>query len=209
MTEVELAKNFIFYLQDSFDLYFEVNDIDIIGKKGNILIGVEVKTSLNFKVIEQAYNNQTIVNYSYIAVPRPKDRTFKYKLCSMLGIGILTFHPYGRRGLWEIREELKPKFLRKAFTKWFEPHPNLKRSIPGSPSGPGVISAFKITVENIERYIKRHPGCTIKNIFNDINHHYSGLSSMRGSIYGYIHSGVIPTIKIENHEGTYKLYLKE
>lgn len=41
MTEAELAKNFIYYLQDSYDLYYEVKDVDIIGKSGNILIGVE------------------------------------------------------------------------------------------------------------------------------------------------------------------------
>ena len=207
MTEVELAKNFIFYLQDSYDLYYEVRDIDIVGKAGNILIGVEVKTSLNFKVIEQAYENRWMLHYSYIAVPWSKNMNFKLTICEMFGIGVLTFRTHNGR-FWDIREELKPKFFRKANTKWFKPDPNLKRSKPGSPSGAGVVSAFNITVENIERYIKRHPGCTIREVFEGINHHYENLSSMRGNIYGYIHSGVIPTIRIEN-EGKYKLYLKE
>ena len=143
MTEVELAKNFIFYLQDSYDLYYEVRDIDIVGKAGNILIGVEVKTSLNFKVIEQAYNNQPSVNYSYVAVPWSKNMDFKRQICESFGVGILTFRPYNRT-FWHVEEYLKPKFIRKAHTKWFKPHPDFKRSIPGSPSGPGVISAFKI-----------------------------------------------------------------
>lgn len=208
MTEAELAQNFVFYLQDSFDLYYEVNGIDIVGKKGNILIGVEVKTSLNFKVIEQAYENQHMVNYSYIAVPWSKKSDFQYKICGMFGIGVLTFRSHNHR-FWDIREELKPRFERKANTKWFKAHPNLKRSKPGSPSGPGVISAFNITVENIEKYIRRHPGCRIKDVFEAIDHHYENLSSMRGSIYGYIHSGIIPTVRVENHGGAYKLYLKE
>lgn len=204
MTEAELAKNFIFYLQDSYDLYYEVNDIDIVGKSGNIIIGVEVKTSLNFKVIEQAWNNQYCLHYSYVAVPWSKNMDFKMRICSMHGIGVLTFRSHNGK-FWEIREEIKPKFHRKAYTKWFVPSPDFKRSIPGSPSGPGVISAFKITVENIERYVKRHPECTIKELFENINHHYSGLSSMKNCIYKYIRDGVIKGIGVENS----KLYLKQ
>lgn len=203
MTEVELAKNFVFYLQDSYDLYYEVRDVDIIGKSGNILIAVEVKTSLNFKVIEQAYTNRTMVNYSYIAVPWSKSMHFKLKICAMLGVGVLSFRSHNGK-FWEIREEVKPNFLRKSNTKWFVPHPDLKRSKPGSPSGTGVITAFNITVENIEKYVTRHPGCTIKELFEAINHHYSGLSSMRNCIYKYIRDGVIENIEIENS----KLYLK-
>lgn len=205
MKEAQLAQHFVEYLQDSYDLYYEVRDVDIIGKSGNILIGVEVKTSLNFKVIEQAYENRTMVNYTYIAVPWSRNSHFQHKICEMFGIGILSYRSTDGR----IREEVKPKFLRRAYTKWFKPHPDLKRSKPGSPSGIGVVSAFNITVENIERYVKRHPGCTIKDIFGGIDHHYSGMSSMRGSIYKYINAGIIPTIRIENLEGTYRLYFKE
>lgn len=197
MTEAELAKNFIYYLQDSYDLYYEVNEIDIVGINGNILIGVEVKTSLNFKVIEQAYENRTMVNYSYIAIPWSKKSDFQYKICSMFGIGVLSFRSHNGK-FWEIREEVKPEFLRRAYTKWFIPHPDLKRSKPGSPSGAGVISAFKITVENIERYVNKNQGCTIKELFNAINHHYSGLSSMSNCIYKYIREGVIKSIRVEN-----------
>ena len=31
MKETELAKNFIFYLQDSYDLYYEVADINTVN----------------------------------------------------------------------------------------------------------------------------------------------------------------------------------
>lgn len=203
MIEAELAKNFIYYLQDSFDLYYEANNIDIVGINGKILIGVEVKTSLSFKVIEQAWNNRNLVHYSYVAVPWVKNSQFKYDICAMFGIGVLTFRPYNRT-FWDVREELKPKLVRHAHTKWFKPHPNLKRSKPGSPSGPGIVSAFNITVENIEKHVARHPGCTIKELFNGINHHYSGLSSMRGCIYKYIRDGVINNIEVENS----KLYIK-
>lgn len=205
MKEVELAQKFVEYLKDSYDLYYEVRDVDIIGKAGNILIGVEVKTSLNFKVIEQAYANRTMVNYSYIAVLWSRNSDFQHKICKVYGIGVLSYRDTDGR----VREEVKPLLQRRAYTKWFKPHPDLKRSKPGSPSGTGVISAFNITVENIERYVRRHPGCTIKEVFGGIDCHYESFSSMRGSIYKYIHGGIIPTIKIENIEGTYRLYFKQ
>ncbi len=63
MTEAELAQKFVEYLQDQYELYFEVEGVDIVAKNGHILIAVEVKTSLNFRVIEQAYKSK-VFNYA-------------------------------------------------------------------------------------------------------------------------------------------------
>ena len=79
---------------------------------------------------------------------------------------------------WDIREEIKPKLLRKAYTKWFKPHPNLKRSKPGSPSGAGVISAFNITVENIG---------TVKV---DVD---ASLAPLTGTVFNYLKLNGVPS----------------
>ena len=206
MKETELAQDIITYF-DKFDLYFEIWDVDIIAKSGNIITGVETKTTLNFKVIEQAFRNKSYCHYSYIAVPFAKNRSFQYQICKDYGIGILeaTYSEFNGK-LCDIRERVKPKLNRMAVTKNLPLTDESKKSIPGASGKAGTtITAFKITVQNMEYYIARHPGCTFKELFNNIDHHYSSFSSARGSIYEWMRRGIIDTIYSSNG----KLYLHE
>ena len=154
---------------------------------------------MNFKVIEQAYNNKGYVHYSYIAVPRTRDAYFKHRICADYGIGILEFDS-NNGYLWDIKEVVKPKFNRKARTKWFIPDPRMKKLKAGTPAAKGTITAFKLTTERIEKYVKKHPGCEIKDVFKNIEHHYRSLSSGRSSIMQYIDKGVIKTIRREGNQ---------
>ena len=109
MTEAELAQKFVEYLRDLDykDLYFELLGIDILVKEKHYTIGLEVKTSLNFKVIEQAYENlQRKVNYSYVAVPHSRDHFFQRRICKDYGIGVITYD----RG--NVYMDMKAKFNR-------------------------------------------------------------------------------------------------
>lgn len=54
------------------EVYAEVGNVDVLGIKGATNIIVEMKTSLNFKVIEQAYRGLKYAHYVYIAVPITK-----------------------------------------------------------------------------------------------------------------------------------------
>lgn len=195
MTEIELAKYFVDYLSEGNELYFEVQNVDIVAKSGHILTSVEVKTSLNFKVIEQAKYNMPKFHYNYIAVPQPKIEHFGFEICKMLGIGILTF--YNNYDTTEIKERIKPKLNRKALTHCVYLHPDQQKSIPGAKTGEtGVKTAFKITVENLELYVNRHKGCTINDAINNIDHHYGAFRPARNGIYQHIKNKVIKTIKL-------------
>jgi hypothetical protein len=209
MKETEIAQDVVEYLKD-YDLYFEVMDVDIIAKSGNILTSVEVKTSLNFKVIEQAFYNKNHFHYSYIAVPRSKNRSFAYQICRDYGIGVIELYYHknykNEVKLYDIREVEKPKLNRKAFNNHIRLTAEDKKSIPGASGKDGTTrTAFKITVEAIEEYVQRHPGCTIKDLFNNIDHHYSSLTSARGSMYTYLNNGVISSVRLIDG----KLYLNE
>lgn len=205
MKETEIAQDVVNYLSD-YDLYFEVYDVDIIAKLGNILTAIEVKINLNFKVIEQAYRNKTMHHYSYIAVPYARDRQFAYGICRDYGIGVLEVKYCPIRGKFQyVHETVRPKLNRKAFTKHIKLTQEDKKSVPGASGSDGTTrTSFKITLEEMERYIKRHQGCTFKELFDNIDHHYSGFTSARGSTYQWIKRGVIKNIYVKNG----KLYLK-
>lgn len=205
MKETELAQHFVEYLSDMYDLYFEVGTIDIVGKKGNIVIAVEVKKALNFKVIQQAYDNIKSAHYSYVAVPRSsaKNNPFALKICEEFGIGVLEYNE--DFAYTKIIEKVKPKLNRKAYTQYAKrltPDSMYKRTTPGAKSG-DTITAFSVTVENLEAYVHRHHGCLIKDALNSITHHYGSISSAKSCIIQYIDRGVIKTIRRDGN----KLYI--
>lgn len=199
MSEAELAQKFVDYLKEDYELFFEMYDVDIIGRDRDkkFTIGVEVKTSLNFKVIEQAYYNLNHrVNYSYIAVPETKDISFAFTICKMIGIGVLVCHD-GRYVYQKIPAKLNRhnRISRLNFREVY------KQAIPGTKCGQtGIDSDFNITVKNIERYVVANPGCTIKDVVNNIDYHYSSLSSAKSSIYNRIKSGIIKSIRMEGRQ---------
>lgn len=72
----------------------EVLNVDMVCIKDSSTIAIELKTSLNFKVFEQAALRQRQIDLVYICIPRPKDlykKSFKNKLYLLkrLGIGLI------------------------------------------------------------------------------------------------------------------------
>jgi len=195
MKEVDLAKHFVNYLS-CYDLYFEIPNlnVDIVAKHGNILMAFEVKTTLNFRVIEQAKHNTHYFHYSYICVPESRNMSFAKEICSLYGIGILSIYISGNTAWGDVNEILKPKLHRidKNIKKWIRLPDYSKRSIPGASGGDGTtITPFKNTVENVVKYVKHHNDPTIKEVFDNIDHHYSSVSAAKSSLYQWIRADVI------------------
>ena len=201
MKETELAQKFVEYLK-IYDLYFEVDyyrSVDIVALNGNISIALEVKTSFNFKVFEQALENRNHFNYSYIAVPDFKDDSIQRKLCEDYGIGLLAYD--SKRGYGDVREYVHPKLNRHVDNNKLKSrlHERNKRSLPGSKSGDSEkITAFGVTVENAVRYVKRHPGCTLKEMVDSIPHHYGSNALAKSNLYQWIHKGVIKELALDH-----------
>ena len=201
MKETELAQRFVEYLS-GFDLYFEVDyyrSVDIVAISENISSAFEVKTTFNFKVFEQALENRKHFNYSYIAVPDFNDWGIQRKLCEDYGIGLLIYDT--KRGYNDVRELVHPKLNRHTNNKRLVErlHERNKMSLPGSKSGDSTkITAFGVTVENAVRYVKRHHDCTIKEMVDNIGHHYDSNMLARKNLYQWIHKGVIKELSLVN-----------
>jgi hypothetical protein len=74
----------------------EVNNIDIVAVKDNIICLIELKTSLNIKLLIQGIKRQRITNNVYVAIPRPtskkrfsKDIKDKEHLVRRLELGLI------------------------------------------------------------------------------------------------------------------------
>ncbi len=201
MTEAELAQKFMNHYSD-FDIYPEVpagGIIDIVVNTPPVLIAIEVKKSLNLEVIGQAVKNKEYAHYSYVAVPAAKGRYFAETLCKKLGIGLLVYRaelrPWSKHGDKDWVEERVPaalnrKIRRPKLEEW------MKRSIAGSQSD--RMTAFKYFSEELVTMVKRYGPMPIKKLFEDTPRHYRTFSSFRSCVTGYIRSGVIKGLEIEN-----------
>ena len=100
-------------------------------------------------------------------------------------------------GYGDVREIVHPKLNRHTNNKRLieRLHERNKRSLPGSKSGDSAkITAFGVTVENAVRYVRRHPGCTLKEMVDNIGHHYDSNILARKNLYQWIHKGIIKEI---------------
>ncbi len=212
MKEVELAKYFVNYLS-CYDLYFEATfqNVDIVAKHENIMMAFEVKTSLNFTVIEQAAQNRHWFHYSYICVPYSKNMSFKREICRLYGIGILAINVKGGAIWGNVYEVEKPKlnradrkatdYLKKSLKEYN------KRSIPGASGSDGTtITPFKLTIEKVVNYVNKHPDPTIKEVLENIDHHYSSFTGAKSSLYQWINKGIINEFYFE--KGIVKLSIR-
>ncbi len=96
MSEIELYPALKTYFQDlGFVVRSEVRDIDVVAKKENLLIGIEMKLNLSIALLTQAALRQKTCDLVYLAVPKPKrvvkDKTFKNLLYLLrrLELGLL------------------------------------------------------------------------------------------------------------------------
>lgn len=88
-----------YFAKQGYEVYGEVNDCDVVALKGDELVIVELKLSLNVDLLIQATNRQRLTDQVYVAVPKPKYKKNSKKwhdLCHLikrleLGLFVVTF----------------------------------------------------------------------------------------------------------------------
>jgi len=202
-SEKDIAKILINWLKDlKWDVYQEVeikpfNSIaDIVATQNNVSWTIEVKQNMSLVLLSQAYNYIWQSNYVSIAIPASNHKT-KYNVanifCKDYGIGILRITNN------DVYIELNPKFhkihkklninqkLNENQKNWAEAGNNLKQR----------WSPFQQTCKNIKEYIKENQGSCLKDVINNVNHHYSTPSTAKSCISKWIKEGIIDGIKIK------------
>ena len=200
MKESDLALKFIEYFSEGYEVYKEVpvaGVIDMVVTDGTVKIGIEVKTKLSFKVIEQAFYKKPYLNYAYIAVPMGKDQGFAFYICRQLNIGVLLYNE--KRN--QIVEEVKPTLNRNKSRVVL--HEYMKESVAGSQNQ--RVTAFGNTVNEIVKYLQRHDGATLEEVLHNVEYHWSNFSAAKASVYKWCANGVIKKFKVEKG----KVYLNK
>jgi hypothetical protein len=171
---------------------------DIVAVQGRLVWVIECKRSLGLSVIEQAAHWRYEAHLASVAVPDTKDRRsrsreFAHDVCHWLGIGVLRV---GSRDYVSVARQ--PRLNRKAQPQWLRGClvPQQRDSVPGSEAG-GQWTPFKETCGRLRRFVKEHPGTTMKEAVSDLKHHYCNDVSAIGSLRKWIRQGKVPGVREE------------
>ncbi len=209
MTEIELAKEVITYLEnDGWDVYQEVpigrggeKVADIVAKRGRVIWIIETKTSFTVDVISQAYwwhNHAHFVSVAVASMSDNKVGKFKKDICQTYGIGVIVWE---QTKLYScIKEHVRPKLNRHALTtidKYLTP--DMKTFCPaGAQSDRHRLTPFRITVRELISIVSAQPGIALKDAINLLKKsHYASRQSAVASIKELIDNGTIKELALQ------------
>ena len=222
-SECDLAAPVIRYLlDDHWEVYQEVepkrygNIADIVATRGPLLWVIEIKKSLSLEVIAQAASWTRNAHYVSVAIPQQYRRWTKGKRMAdeflrWKGVGCL--HCKGPNPGWvdaectdlaKVGDIVLPKLNRKAVTDTIreslcEEQKTFAKA--GSPNGKRW-TPFQSTVRQFVRLVHATPGLTMKELVDQLSHHYASASTARSSIAYWIDAGVIEGVE-RRQEGRY------
>lgn len=163
----------------------------------------EAKLSFNFKVIEQAYYWKKHAHLCYIVVPTTtkniSTRNFAREVCKKMGIGVIEVNV--KRGKYFVTVKSEHNNNPKV-PKLYEE----QKKIVSSNSSNTYITPFKVTVMQMNEYMKDKDSSSIIDVVKNINHHYKSINSACRSIKVNIERGVIPGYKIITEKNKLRIY---
>ncbi|KGL43591.1 hypothetical protein [Listeria newyorkensis] len=170
MQEKELyepVRNWLYQQVGCEDVYAEVWDVDVFGTHGACNVVVELKTSLSFKLLDQAVDRVKagVGHYVYIAIPattargggETRFRGVVREIITRYGIGILTVDvPSGTAHV------LRPaKFNRNAVTRRKRGLRSIREGIEvfskdqiGGSKGGETMTSYKYTINSIKKCLR-------------------------------------------------------
>lgn len=214
MGEKELAIPIIKWLEDQhWDVYQEVNfgystRADIVAVRAGKLWTIETKTTLTIAVLEQAHMWTT--DFRSIAVPRSHrgNRNFAYRIASDLKIGVIEVD-----GNY-VQEIQNAPFMRinhgMAKLMMKKLRPEHKTALQAGSKGGGYVTEYSLTMERIKYFIKSNPGCTIREIFENLGKgHYSSSASFKTRTRMALSQWENDWCRIEDISNQFHYYVKD
>ncbi|TGE29772.1 hypothetical protein [Hymenobacter metallicola] len=191
--------------EDGWAIYQEVETpvgrADIVAVRDGIRWAVEVKTSMNLAVMDQARANAAYFHYSSVAVAAPKGgpvtRSWRFaeECGQVFGFGVISLHPKSHETQM-MRTRSRGRLNRRPLP--VKLHEEQKSEVQAGSNRGGQWTTFKSTLRNLEIAVRHSPGIRLRDAIKRISHHYSNEPSATGSISRYIRTGVIKTLRLEN-----------
>jgi len=79
-----------------YDVYAEAKNCDVVGRKNDALVVVELKNNLNISLVSQGVQRQQLAQSVFLGIPEPKkkNRSFRVKqeILKRLGLGLITVY---------------------------------------------------------------------------------------------------------------------
>lgn len=213
-TEMELAEVVITWLEQfQWDVYQEIQIsyggeiADIVAVQYGIVWVIETKKTFGINLIEQCYKWSEYAHYVSAAIPvRKHDTGFGRMICRKFGIGILEVpEPDG----WHFINELqKPKLHRTALAKKIREcltpeHKTFAKA--GNPDGKR-LTPFQATCLNVVDEVRKNPGIKLKDLIDNVSHHYSSPATARSCISSWTQEGIIKGIECKRVGKLLKFY---
>lgn len=155
------------------NIYGEVCEVDIYGySDAGHTVSVELKKSLNVKVISQAVDNLAVSNYNYVAVPYVKGLSYSWNVLRKLGIGLIVI----RGGKAYVSIKAKDAEPKRNLKKHIKPHHD--RTVGGKKSGENP-TAYSETMDRVIQFLKDNPLSHVDDIFECVPTRYGGKNPKR------------------------------
>ena len=156
--------------------------IDMVARKGNFLIAIELKMSLTKQLINACYLNHLFCDFSYAAVPTEPSTKSKIS-CKRYSVGII-----------KVTDDIKIILEANNRFRTFKPeHDRMLKNCSGIPwEGVGGLPQLKGVGPAIEcgkrvkKYLITNPYAKWKEIFNNVDNHYYSYKSMQSSLRGKV-----------------------
>ena len=223
-TEAEVAAVILPWLKDQkWEVWQEVRHFctgpraDLVARRDGILWVIESKMTICLTLLDQAVEWTKWAHYVSVLVPRPRSKRGYTKphsyagrfMLEHFGIGLLMAHPPSLVGTHpgRVSEEKRPQLRRRAFTDHLAEA--LKEIPPNhAPAGNAeqkYYTPYRATCEAVQQYVKLHPGCTLKEVFDKVDHHYRSSATARSSMAKWIRMGKVPGVAAEKVDGKLRL----
>lgn len=168
----EPVKEFLINRVGCETVYGEVGNCDVLALKGRIDIVVELKTSLSFKLLDQAMDRLHIGHYVYVAIPERK---------TQIPRSVEWFLKENKIGLLMVRKNknIADVVIPAKYNRLRTNH-SIRKSIQsyhssqvgGVPSGEGKTQ-YSIMLDGVKRYMRRRDWVTVDDILNHCETHYA------------------------------------
>jgi len=164
--------------KQGFRVYSEIptlgHSIDVVAEKENLQYAYELKLSLTKKVLYQAISGRLYCNRSYIVISTTP-RKENYNRCIQQGYGIIRIKNNITEILLESEDFVPFGNRRFDFTDWEE------GTTSGNPMLKGIGPACSV-LDDIKEYLKLNPKATWKELYHNIQNHYSSPQSMASAL---------------------------